>query len=496
MDAISHAITQIGRDAARKAAREAMWRVGDLSWALHGDQLEARRLVREAEARGERRFVYMCGRRWGKTRFFIVDAFEFALKNPGSIIPYAALSLESAEQFVFPEARMLIATAPEDDKPTVVEGEVRFKNGSVLVIAGTETQDRANRLRGRAAPRAYCDEAGFNPILTYVIESVLAWTLLVTDGLLFIGSSPPLTKMHPFATRYLASAIARGTAVRRKTRDAPHIKPALLAKMCDDMGGPDSVEWRREGECELLTDERRAVIPEFAQLRERVTGQHLDTWPTATHRDWYEAADLGYTDGTASLLAWGDFMNDRLVVEDERINTRPTSGIVQAAVLDMERSNIPAGQRVYSRVADAPLITIADMAKLVEHENLGDTDEDRRLATWHPALKDDLHAAVNLLRVLIKGGHLLIHPRCGVLLQHVEFGIWNKNRTAFERLSDDEAGEDGLKHFDALAALIYLARSWNRTRNPYPRHAAHVWHDVRGLGPPPPSRIKSRKVRM
>lgn len=452
-------VKQVGRAEAKKVARHALWRLGDLSWALHKDQLAARRQIQEAEARGERRFVFMCGRRWGKTRFFLVDAFEFCLKNPGVTVPYAALTLESAEQFVLPEATFLAEWAPPDQKVTILEGTIRFHNGSEIIIAGTETQINANRLRGRPAPRAYCDEGGFNKILVYVVESVLAWTLLTTDGALFIGSSPPLSPAHAFAKRYVAAAAKAGTLIRRRTSDAPHIPPKVLAKMKEDMGGEDSVEWRREGECELLTDERRAVVPEFTAKRTQVTPE---VWPEPpAFRFWYAAADLGYADGSAALLAWHDFENARLMVEDERILPRPTSAVVQAAVADMEKVHVPRGQEVVSRVADAALITIADMASLQPK----DVAEPAR---WRMTLKDNLEGAVNTVRVRVARGELMIHPRCRTLLSHLEFAIWNERRTEFERLSEDEAGEDGLRHFDAVAALIYLVRSVNWTRNPFP----------------------------
>lgn len=473
-------VIHVGRDEARKAARHALWRKGDLSWALHSDQLEARQQIDEAEAQGERRFVFMCGRRWGKTRYFMVDAFEFCLKNPGVTIPYAALTLESAEQFVMPEARFLAEWAPPDQKVVILEGIIRFHNGSEIIVAGTETQLAANRLRGRPAPRAYCDEAAFNKILVYVIESALSWTLLTTDGLLFIGSSPPLSPAHAFAKKYVATAMKAGTLIRRKTSQAPHIKPAILKKLCDDMGGPESVEWRREGECELLTDEKRAVVPEYSAHRERVAVT-LEEWPKPpTHRLWYFAADLGYADGSAVLGAWHDFLNGRLMVEDERILPRPTSDVVQAASKEMEDEHVTPGEQVVSRVADAALITIADMAKLQPKE----VEEPAR---WRMTAKDNLEGAVNAVRVRVKRHEVWIHPRCSTLLSHLEFAIWNERRTEFERLSEDEAGESGLRHFDALAALIYLVRSVDWTRNPYPpapipsqqggRHVpAHILH--------------------
>ena len=58
---------------------------------------------------------------------------------------------------------------------------------------------------------------------------------------------------------------------------------------------------------------------------------------------------------------------------------------------------------------------------------------------------------------------LIIHPRCTTTLAHLEYGIWNKQGTDFERID----GPNG-HHFDAVAMLRYAVRACRWGKNPAP----------------------------
>jgi hypothetical protein len=75
--------------------------------------------------------------------------------------------------------------------------------------------------------------------------------------------------------------------------------------------------------------------------------------------------------------------------------------------------------------------------------------------------KDQLLAMVNQVRVWVKAGRVIVHPRCAQLLGCLKYGIWNKNRDKFER-------SVAYGHFDALAALVYLIRNIDVYTNPIP----------------------------
>jgi hypothetical protein len=72
---------------------------------------------------------------------------------------------------------------------------------------------------------------------------------------------------------------------------------------------------------------------------------------------------------------------------------------------------------------------------------------------------------VNQLREFVKSGKLVIHPRCKMLIASLEFGIWKRDRSDFERSKE-------LGHYDFIDALVYLV--------------AVMLPTVRNLNPIPP----------
>jgi hypothetical protein len=471
------ASTVFSAEEQQAAARQYLWGRANLKWALHSGQKEIYRYVQQKYEEGERRFVLLCGRRYGKTRYLVTEAFARALAKPNQRILYASLTWKSAVDYVLPEVQYLCEYAPDHLCPKVVGGDIRFPNGSVIVLRGCEDQAKANRLRGPKAHWAYVDEAGFIEDLDYVVNSVISWQLLTTDGGVTLASSPPLSAGHKFV-QYLVDAEVKGTLIRRKTEDAPHVTPAILAKLCADMGGPKSTVWKREGLAQLVTDESKAVLPEFQDMEGVVVVPHASlTVPAFCF--WFVAADLGYLDLTAILMAYYDFDRGKTVVISEKILRKPTSHDVQEATqkLEAEFSIIPE-----TRVVDTSLFTIADLHKLQPEE-----EEARR---WRPTRKDDREAAINAVRLALVRQQVEISDRCRTLIAHCRHAIWNTSRTQFSRSADDG-------HYDAVAALIYLIRSIDKTRNPYPQtpYISFNQHNP-GVSPAPVAIIGSGKKRI
>ncbi len=446
--------------AVQRAHRHALWEIGDLSWALHGAQLEDEAFREECYARGVRRIVELCGRRYGKTRGLVVDAFQTAIRFPGSRLPYAAKTWDSACAYVIPEARYLIDFAPPSMKPEIVGGEVRFPNKSLIHISGSDTQRNADNLRGPAARRAYVDESGFNDQLEYLTDSILQPQLLTTSGEMVVASSAPLTPKHHFATMVKRAKLRRAL-IKRTTEDAPHITPAQIEELAQELGGRDSSAYRREVLCEIVTDESRAVIPEWRRHKDVCTA----VVPPREYRNFYVSADLGYNDGTAILIGWvdwygadvnGERTGPRLIVCGEAVLERPTSFDVQRDAAALERTHDATG-RVKGRVADAHKITVADLRRL--HGKLRDSEGEA--AAWRLPRKDDLEGAVNQVRLLVRRHQLVIDPSCTRLLDDINDAVWDSSRTKFEQVSDTW-------HYDALAALVYLVRTADLTLCPEP----------------------------
>jgi hypothetical protein len=296
---------------------------------------------------------------------------------------------------------------------------------------------------------ALVDECGKyqTGLLTHLIRSVLRPQFLTTGGHILLASTPPISGAHDF-TAWTVDAAERHALQTFTIDDVDHISEDEKLSAIADLGGPTAPEVRRELYCEDVVDETRAIVPEFARVK--------DTIVVARERpeyvDTYISADFGFSDLTVCLFAYWDFARARLVIEDE-IAMHYASGLeVGHAIVAKEKALMRDG-RVGSitRVADAPLQLLADLA----HPTLGCG------LPFGPAVKDDAEASLNFLRTEMGRGRIEIHPRCTVLISHLQFGTWNLNRTSFDR-------SEKYGHWDAIDALKYLLRSVARLRNPEP----------------------------
>lgn len=452
---------QMGADAYRRACREAAWADGDLSYALNEPQVELRDLFYGSR---ERRIVAKWARRCGKSRTCSVLAFESALKGPMRRVLYAAQTQAAVKEFVSPHFLELAMDAPEELRPVLVANEMRFRNGSRIVLQGCDDQMKADRLRGPAAHDAFVDEGGFIPVLGYVVRDVIRPQLSTTGGKMLIASSPPESADHPFEA-FAMEAETRGAYMRRDVYDAPHLAPEEIAQWCEDVGGADSIAWRREGLAQSVTDPTRAVVPEFTEYEAAI----VRTYERPEHFHTFIVGDLGYVDLTVILFAFYDFERSTIVIEGELALRRPTSDVVQREASAMAES-LWGGKRPLVRKLDGPPMTVADIARQERSPlAVGATDTEK----WATVYNGELSQAVNALRVRVKRGGLVVHPRCKVTIAHLRNARWNAARTSFERIQ----GDDGQHHYDATAAAVYLAREVRSKEhvNPAPTLAHGVY---------------------
>lgn len=466
----------------QRQCRAVCWRAGDLSYALHAVQLRGREMLRACLARSVRRVVWNWGRRLGKSHGAIVLALEAAIATPGARIPYAAPTERMVREFVHPIFSDLASHAPPDVRPALVDGEWRLPEGRRIIPVGCEDRQKADRLRGPRAHACVVDEAGYVPILDYVVSDVLRPQLLTTRGWLLVASTPPASPAHPFVSM-IGQAEQEGAYMHASVRESPILSPEEIDLYCRDLGGPQSSRWLREGEARIVVDESRAVLPEWQGLE--AAGLLVQDVPRAEHFDAYVAADLGYLDLTVVLFGWWDFKRTRLVVEDELVLQRTTSAEIQRQSAEKERA-LWGEREPFRRVADASAITVADMRAIEAQRSRDDA------ALWTMPLKDDKEAAINALRVSLTRGEIVVHPRCRTLISHARHAVWNEARTSFER-----SGEMG--HFDAVDALLYMHRSVVRNRNPYPPEWQGVdlftHHVSGGIKRPQQSWIGTRRER-
>lgn len=435
-------------------ARQLCWMVGKLRWKLKSHQ---RRMYEMYRATNHRKVVFHCSRRIGKSYTLLTIANETAIRKPGAQIRYAAPTQKNVKEIILPVMRELLHDCPNEVRPEWKgqDGHFVYPNGSVLSIAGTDGGN-ADKLRGSACDLGIVDEAGFVDELKYLVRSILMPQFITTNGRMILSSSSPVSPAHDFVG-FMAEAEAADAMVRITIHEDS--RPEVIARIPEwtkESGGAESTDWRREYLCELVTDETRAIVPEFddaaakALVTEAVRPPYFDS---------YVAMDVGFNDLTAVLFGYWDFRRAVLVVEDELALSRMTTDDLAHGIRAKEASlSWPRGPLM--RVSDTDLIVINDLNRL---HNLG------FIATQ----KDDKEAAINAVRMLVGEGKLAIHPRCKNLIAHLKYGIWNKHRTQFERA-------EGFGHFDFVDALVYLVRNVRREKNPYPHllGMSEYTHDI------------------
>lgn len=431
-------------DIASDAAQAALWRLGRLEWKLKPHQKGMYRAFWENQ---HRKYVFHCSRRVGKSYTLLTIANELALRKERAQIRYAAPTQKNVKEIILPTMQELLADCPKDIRPLWRAQDGQFvypTTGAVLSIAGTDG-GHADKLRGSACDLGILDEAGFMEGLRYVVRSILLPQFITTDGRMILSSSSPKSPSHDFVHFLREAEMAQAFTRLTIHEDSRPEVIERIPEWCAESGGEDSTDWKREYLCHIITDQTLAIVPEFT---EECAKRLIKEVPRPAYFDSYVSMDVGFNDLSAVIFGYWDFINAALVIEDEVALNRMTTTQLATAIQGKEKTLWPRPPML--RVSDTDLIVIHDLNEL---HGLGFT----------PTAKDDKEAAVNLLRMLISQGKLWVHPRCTGLISHLRYGVWNKQRTQFDRA-------EGYGHFDFIDALVYLVRNLRREKNPYPQN--------------------------
>lgn len=462
------------------------WAHRQPSLALCDDgQLEWLRRFRDSDGH----WVWMVSRQRGKSHAALCLAVETCLTTSGAVVRYAAKTAKSARAIVEPILSRLLLHAPEDMRPRIdaQAGHVEWTlDGTVrrLVWAGTDSE-QFERLRGPYAHLLLFDEAAFYPDLPSV-ESALLPQLTTTGGKALYLSTPPETPAHPFAERWRA-ALGHGRYVHDTIHGNPRLGEAgvgrIIRQEAERLGmTPEelvaSTYWRREYLAEIVTEESRAAVPAWTLERAKRLVREV---PRPEHFDGYSALDWGYLDGFGLVLAWWWYEQQALVVEDAvRLRGRNSAECAEevrkreAALWGVDRFEgttrgrprlemVPEYLRgaVLESAPRQPLMRVGDN----QPQTLADMRQLYGLAVW-PTRKDNKHAAVDELNVMVQREKLYIHPRATQLIEELYGVLWNRQRTEWERT------EKG--HGELIDCLVYLLRNVLRDRDPRPPQRA--WH--------------------
>lgn len=448
----------------KKKIQTVLWLRGELRWMLRPVQLKMYYAIKAAIKRGNSlKYVINSSRRLGKSFILCVIAIEYAIQNGEYPVLFAAPTQKALKKILRPLFRQIIKTAPSKVRPVfkTQEDVYRFPSGAEIQIGGCNN-GHEDDLRGTAAGLCLIDEAGMIDDLEYVVEDVLMPQLLTTGGHLIMASTPPKTPAHSFVT-YAHLAEINGNYSEYTIEDSGYDKE-IIEKFISEAGGRESTTCLREYFCEFVVDQESALVPEWKdEFTKDVPRSNVFQF-----FHLYEAMDVGGRDKNATLFGYYDFTNARLVVEDEVVITgsEMTSRVIARTIKEKERQLWP--ERFFDQVEKCispenwkpaeVYLRIADNNNVILLNDLG---KDFNLY-FKPTDKDQLLAMVNQVRVWVKAGRILVHPRCQQLSGCLKFGIWNKNRDKFERSA-------AYGHFDALAALVYMVRNIDVYTNPIPQ---------------------------
>lgn len=419
------------------------WERGLLEYKLH----EGQQLIEDSVNKADGKlYVANISRQFGKSYWAVVRALKKAKQKPGSVIKIATAFLSDLEEFILPAFEKILEDCPEELKPKYkVQGSKWVDpNGSQIKLIGLDR--KPNGLRGNTIDLIIIDEAGFVKNLDYLYKSIIIpATMHRPDAKVIFTSTPPATPDHPFAG-FCERAEIEGCYSHFTIYDNPMVTPEIIADLMKESGGEDSITWRREYLAELIIDAERAIIPEWDE-------SFVQEWQPDEYRHLYHnyvSMDLGVRDFTAVLFGHYDFLKAKLYVEDEVTmdGHAMTTPKLKDAIVAKEAERF-GGHKTYRRVSDNNNLMLL--------QDLGSLHSLHFMATN----KDTLEAMVNELRILVGAGRVVIHPRCKMLIGCLKNGIWTEKHDKFDR-------SHIYKHFDHLAALIYLVRNLDKTSNPIP----------------------------
>lgn len=410
--------------------------------------------------------VLNCHRRLGKSHMLTMLAVERCLSQPYQEVKYGAPTRDQCKSIVRPLLHQILLQCPGELYPRRSGFEYRFHNPawgdpraySTLQLVGCNVDD-GNRLRGQAADLVLLDEVREIPNLDYIVSHVLAHQFQRrTLPMIVMATTPPESMAHDFVERFIPWAQATNSywcIPSSNNEDCTEDDERIVLRMCRNK---ESVAWRREMGCELVSDPEHLVTPEFQKLKDEIL---VDEW---VKPDWYQPytiIDGAYRRDNLSMgFCYPDFVEQALIFED--------SVLMKEKTLQEISDQARAGEkRCFKEMLEAgkPIRRMGDMTAL-ELESLAANfglpirevekyDKDAAVMRFRHAIED--------LRIkVVADRDEFGNPRKNVgLINQLEHGIYNRGHTDFERTEE-------LGHWDAGMMAVYATRMVNMKENPRP----------------------------
>lgn len=428
-------------------AQAVLWKRGQLNflmWNAIQRKIEAK--FQDCLARKTGIFFVNCTRGGGKTFWAVKKAYEY-IRHPDIKMPQVFIATafgEDLRTILIPTFEALAETKPDtiviDHIPSQKMYYDQLNKGKVH-YRGLDL--KKNSLRGNYADLVIIEECQNVRDLAY------QWNYVVKQLFrhrpypmaIFVGT-PPKTPDHDWV-EIMEIAKLNDAYVEATIDEHDMMNEEEKAFMMKDITEDAKL---REYYCKIVIDRTKAIIPEWKEEYEIEVPKN-DLWQ---FYDTYEAMDLGIVDLTVCLYGYYEFAKARLVIEDEMVMNGPemTTDILADALREKEQELWP-DKEVYYRASDTDnLLLLQDLATL-------------HGISFACTTKDTLEAMVNQVRLWVKEGRVVVHPRCKQLLGCLRSGLWDDRRKAFAR-------SKVFGHYDALAALVYMVRNVRAEKNPIP----------------------------
>lgn len=468
-------------DVSDEELNEACWSAGETGHILAPEQRCLRNLVlrRPYDDDGNplevlpshvKRVVAQWSRRWGKSTTAQNIGDTICRKTPFRNVIHAFPTADTATKVTRDNARALFKTCPPHLTPRwrVQGGFFEYHTGSRYYVRGLETESDIENTLGMAADLIIFDEAGFIRYLDYAIKCLAPMMLGREGSLMLFVSSRARDPFHTFFVE-LDKAEAQGAALVRTIHQSSRYSVREIAEMAKDCGGEDSLEWRADYLCERIVDTDFAILPEFTTQRDEV----VMGWPRPEYFNSVVGLDLGWhPDFTFGVVGYYDFANAMIVIEDEFEISQMTTDVMAAQLAACEQRAFAEYWADQNKLHPPQIMTRDGKVRTVRgptyHLRMQDVDKQIQadLSILHnlpinQAYNQDPKSQVNRVRLAIRQGRLKINPRCKRLVAHCSAGLWNKNRTSFERVP-------GFGHFDGVSALCIAVAHCDVTTNPFP----------------------------
>ena len=412
----------------RQKAIQELWRRGNLSYKFHPGQQTIENAYQKVTAK---LFVGNAARRYGKTTWAIIKTIECAIKTPKAKIIIATAFQTDCEEIMLPIFQQVFEDCPKNIEPTFNKTKKKyiFKNKSEISLVGLDKRPSAGR--GRKNSLYVIDECAFVSNLSHVYSSVIIpMTMYNPDARIILISTPPTSPEHPFKD-FCAKAQLENAYVELTIHQNPMCTPEIIAEYRKEC--LTETDFQREFECKFVTDENLQLIPEFNEQKHTFQASKRDEFFNFYRK--YVCFDIGVVDPTAFIFGYFDYKAQKLVIEFE---SQLQHKEVTTKNIDQALKTTSDYKTFERQLCDSNnLILVNDLNIEYKHNVI-------------PTTKEDLLSMIAALRMAFHQDRIIIKTSCPTLINQLKYGIWNKNKTAFERMNNH--------HWDFIASLVYLWR--------------------------------------